>query len=647
MISFLRHFVVDSWVGRILAFVIFLAFVGWGVGDVITNMADDPATVATVGAQKVSTRDFAAALQREMPAMAQQMGAPDVAHIPAILRQQMGREVLQRLIGQAEVLEAAKTYGIDVSDEAVRDEVFSMSYFKGKDGNFDRQKLNAILSANGMTEKRFLGLVHDDIAGRAILEPLAMGVHTPDFVVRRTYAHETETRVIDLLRVPFAEQADPGTPDDATLRRYYANHPWLFQSPEYRHARIVVLSPDTVAKMVPASDEELHRLYDSQRERFHQPELRSVEVVTASDEMAANAIATLWKGGADWKQVQVAAKDAAAVAFDDARPSSFPSDALRKAVFDAAPDVVSGPVKTEMGVAVFRVTKVTPPREISFEAAQPTLRDEITQVRGPSMVSANVPKLQDALAGAGLESIPTDLGAAAAAGFLDAQGMTKEGEPAPLPATGELRDAIVKRVFAQDKGAPPQLMEAKGPGPKGQPPVSLGWYAVSVDEITPAQPMSFETAHGKVLAAWQNEMRHQAANQHATQFYVAAQNKGGLAAVVPEGAPLQKGLMVSRARPLDALPRDLGAVVMHMPVGRSVMGEDDKGFVVLTVTAIEHPDPKSDSLGMARVRDGLSESMASDVTSAYIHGLGKRFKVKILPGGVKAAMQDAGYGDDS
>ncbi|MFT8718888.1 SurA N-terminal domain-containing protein [Acetobacter sp.] len=649
MISFLRRFVVESWLGRILAGVIFLAFVGWGIGDVITNAADDPTVVAKVGSQKITTREFAAALQAEMPRLAQQIGAPDVAHIPGMLRQQMANEILKRLVGQSQVLEAAKAYGVVVPDSAVRDEIFSMPYFQGKTGTFDRQRFNAALANAGMTEQRLISLVRNDLTARAVMEAFATGAHVPDLLINRTYTFETATHVFDVVRVPFGAQAAPSTPDEATLKRFYTNHPWMFRSPEYRHAKIVVLSPQTVTAQLQVSDDELHHLYDEQKERFNRPELRSVQIVTSSDQAAANAVSTLWKGGADWKQIQTAAKDSAAVDFNDARASALPSATLQKLVFGAPENSVQGPEKTETGWVVFRVTKITPPRAQSFEDAKETLHAEIVQSRGPAMVNANVSKLQDAIAGGGLDSISTDLGAAAAAGFLDAKGLTKEGEPAPLPASGELRDAIVSHIFEQGKGAPPQLVEAKSSADKaGQPAQSLGWYAVSVDDVTPSQPQAFESVHDKVLAAWQEDERRHAANVAATALYVKAEKGGGVASVVPAcSSDLKTGLMISRARPAEDVPTELAQIVLRMPANSTVMTETANGFLVATVTGVRHLDPKADSLGTGRVRDGLTESLGSDMTSAFILSLDQRYKVKTIPAAVRAAMSDAGFGDGS
>ncbi|MBB3882805.1 peptidyl-prolyl cis-trans isomerase D [Acetobacter oeni] len=631
-----------------LALVIFVAFVGWGIGDVISGMADDPATAAIVGSRKIATRDLASALQAEIPRMAQRMGAPDAAHLPLQFRRQMAQEVLQRLIGQAEVLEAGSHYGLVVPDQAVRDEIFAMPYFKGANGAFDRNLFNSKLAQAGMTEKRLISLVHDDLAGRAIMDPVAAGAHISDLVATRIYGFETETRNLDLIHIPFASQPAPPAPDDSVLRRYYTNHPWMFRSPEYRHARIVVLSPDTIASQIPATDEEMHRLYDAQAQRFHAPQLRSVQLVTTQDETAAQAVATIWKGGADWTQVQAAAKGSAAVEFNDARASALPSDILQKAVFATPVGIVQGPQKMETGWVVFRVTKVTPPHDTSFDDAKNTLRDEIVKARAPDALSSRVPKLQDAIAGGGLDSIPADLGAAPASGSLDAHGMTKDGVPAPLPASGPLRDAIVAKIFAQAKGAPPQLTEATTPVKPGDAPgPSLGWYAVSVDDVTPGQQEPFDAVRDRVIAAWQTEARKHAADEQATALYVASRDHGGLATNAPAGSPVQKGIMLSRARPPEGLPQDLMETIAHMPAGRSVMGEDADSFIVATVTGIVHPDPKADSLGYGRVRDGMTESLSSDITSAYIRSLEGRFKTKIIPAGVQAALNEAGFGDGS
>ncbi|MEE8662515.1 MAG: peptidyl-prolyl cis-trans isomerase [Acetobacter sp.] len=641
MISFLRHFIVDSWIGRAIAGLIFIAFVGWGVGDVLGNLGESADVAASVGSRKITAAELAEALQRQLPELASQIGVADYHNIPAIMRPQMARQVLASLIGQAELLEMARRQDVVVPDDAVREQVFALPYFHGPDGNFDRKLMDQRLAQQGMTEQHLLDLIREDMAIRSFIVPLSGGAKVADSVVDRIYQYETETRSFDIVRIPFAAQDTLPEPEDAVLKRYYNNHPWQFRTPEYRHAKIVVLSADTIGRSMTFTDEELKKVYDFQSSRFHVPELRSVQIITAPDQKQADAIAALWKGGADWAKVQAASKNLAAVEFPDARPDALPSEGLRKAVFGAPADEVEGPVKVDTGWVVFRVTKVTPAHDTDFNDAKPELQEELVKARAPEQVSQRVSKLQDAIAGGGIDQIPSDIGAAAASGYVDAAGMTKSGEEAPVPASGAVRAAVVARIFAQDEKTPPTLIEV--PGEKGHP--SEGWYAVSVDGIEPGHMIPFEDARAKVLAAWRDAARQHAADVKATSLYIAAKgNAGGVAAVSTDGTPVHKGLMLSLAHPSSELPQDMVRTILAMPAGSSVMGEDAGDYVVVTVTGITHPDPKLDSTGVARVRDGMSETLSDDVMASFVKAISDQVKPKINPQGVSAALAMAGLG---
>ncbi|MDG6095178.1 SurA N-terminal domain-containing protein [Acetobacter sp. AN02] len=641
MISLLRRFVVDSWAGRILAAVLFLAFVGWGVGDILTGISEKGDVAAYVGSRQVTTAELTTALRQQLPGMAQRLGVPGPEQIPQMFRAGIVRDVLNGLIGQKQLLEAARRYGITVPDDVIRDEIFSLPVFHGPDGRFDRSRFNSYLSQQNLTENRFLDIMRDELTVRAMLGPVSGAARVSRLAITRIYGWETETRVADVLRIPFASQEAPADPDEAVLRRFYSNHPWLFRTREYRHAKIVVLSPETVARVLSVSDDTLHKLYDEQSSRYHVPELRSLQMVTANDEAAAQAIATLWKGGADWAQVRDQAKGLVAVEFPDARSATLPDRALQKAVFGAALNDVTGPVKTGTGQVVFRVTKITPPHDTSFDQAKEDLRRQVTEVGAPEAMAQNARKLQDVIAGGDLDSIPTDLGAAAASGFLDAAGLTKEGEPAPMPGSEAIRKAVTAQIFAQKKGAPAVLTEV--PGKPGKP--SEGWFAVSVDEIEPGKLPPFDEVRIRVLAAWRDAQMQHEANVKATGLYIAAKEKGGIAAVAPAGAEVSKGVMVSRSRESAGIPADLAAQIQNMPAGVSFMGEDSGNYIVVTVTRIVHPEAKDDIIGMNQIRDGMTGSLSDDVLEAFVRTLSDVAKPKIISRGVEIAQNQAGLGD--
>ncbi|WP_025813635.1 SurA N-terminal domain-containing protein, partial [Komagataeibacter kakiaceti] len=281
MLSFLCRVFIDSWVGRIVAGLFFLAFIGWGVGDVLMGIGTERAdVVARVGEQTILLQTYQNALQSEMPQVAQSMHLSDPSQIPPATREQVAQQVLQRLVLQAEIALAADRHGLIVPDSSVRDEIFSIPAFKGRDGHFDRALFNDRLRRTGMSEGRLVDLVRQEQASRMLLQPIRDGVGAPDVMTRRLFDFEAQTRTMDLVRVPFESQPVTATPTGAQLARYYANHPWEFQAPEYRHARIVVLSADTIGHQLDIPDVALREAYQAQSHTFNTPERRTVQIVT-------------------------------------------------------------------------------------------------------------------------------------------------------------------------------------------------------------------------------------------------------------------------------------------------------------------------------------------------------------------------------
>ena len=349
MISYLRRVLVESWLGRVVAILVFVAFVGWGIGDVIGFMSEETDVVARVGQHRIPTRDLAMALRSDMPTLTQQMGIKDPSAMSPVMQGQIARQILQRLISQAELLEAARNLKIIVPDSAIREEVFSLPYFKGPTGQFDRAVFNQRLSAQGLSEQQVLDMIRDDLTVRALLQPMAQGASVSTTPLDTLVNYGARTRLVDLISIPVAAQPTVPTPDNATLQRYYTNHLWQFGTPELRHARIVVLSAQTVADSIAVDDAQLKHFYDEQSSRYNVPQTRDIQLITASTEADARKIAASWTQNGDWQSAQNVVKGAASVDMPGARPATIPSDILKQALFQAPQGQVMGPVKTEMG----------------------------------------------------------------------------------------------------------------------------------------------------------------------------------------------------------------------------------------------------------------------------------------------------------
>ena len=622
MISTLRHLVVDSWLGRIIALLIFLAFVGWGVGDMVGSYNGDQANIAVkIGTRQIGAEEIASAIQNEMPRVAQQMGVSNAAQLTPDVRQQVAQGVLQRMLAQNEALALADRNGMKVPDALVRNEIFAMSVFHGTNGQFDRKLFDSKLRQIHLTERDLLAKVRDDIGARNLLEGLGSGMKVPSSVLAQLIKYNTLEHRVDLLRLDSASVAVPVAPEEAQLRRFYDLHPWLYRSTEYRHAKIVLLTADSIARTLTIPDADLKRFYEFELQKYDVPETRNLEVLTVSDRKSADALVSAWKADGDWTAIQKRDPSAAAVAFPGARQADIPSPELAKAAFAAPSGEIEGPVESPAGWIVFRVTAITSPHKTDFEHAKAAIRDEVARSQAPQLLGSRVATLQDAIAGsADLEQIPTDLGAVPAQGSLDAQGMTKDGEIAPLPGSDAVRKAVIARIFTQKKGEKPSLVN----GPEGSA------FAVLVDEIEPGHVKPYEAVREQVGHDWLRERQMHGADERATTIMQAARKTGSLVKAVAgtgDENALQKNVVVSRMQN-GGLPSGLLSQIFSTSIGETGMIADGDTLYVFTVNGTLAATAESTKALRESMQSQLQETMRADVPVVFVHSLEGQIKPK-------------------
>ena len=435
MLSQLRRYT-DSWIARIFFVIMAVSFVGWGISGDIFRLMGPPAWIAKVGGQTIEIPAFETEYQR---AMAQQTrNLPAGQEATPDQRRRIGQQTLDRMIAQAAIGLEVNNLRILTPDDALAAVVRSMPAFQGPDGKFSRTAFTSVLQNNGYTEARFMAQLRADIAQRQLLSAVDGSVSAPDVEVKPLYEAEFEKRAADMAFFPLSAAPEPAAPDEAALKRWYDNHPDSFTTPELRRIKAIELSPQSLNAEINITDDELHAAYDERKAQYQTPEKRSAQVISAPDESKARALCEKWRGGADWTAMQAAAQadGAAGITQDDATEVQFPDPDLAKAVFAAPPDMISEPVKGQLGWFVVKVTKIDKGTTTTFEQAKDALRSQVLAGKAADLMYDRANKLDQLLGnGTTLDNLPGDLGVAGVAGTLDAQGNTEAGEPAPIPRT--------------------------------------------------------------------------------------------------------------------------------------------------------------------------------------------------------------------
>ncbi len=499
MITAFRSYL-STWVVRGLFLLLVAAFGMWGVGDVL-RMRGSETWVAKVGGTTIDVPQAEDAYKRELAQVVRSLGG-SIEPTPEI-RRSVAAQALDRLVAQALLAEEANRLHIAVPDAELVRAVHEIPAFRGPNGQFDRRQFDQVMRSNGLSEPRFLDLMRTDLRQRQVVDAVRAQAVAPDVLTRALFELQGEKRSADMVELPFADAKPPAEPDDETLRRWWDNHPEAYRTPEYRRIKAVVLSPETLAKDIAVSDDDLRAFYEAHRSDYVAPAKRSAEVISTPDEGKAQALAAAWRGGADWAKMQqeAQAQGAAAVALDDATEAEFPSPELGRAVFAAPEGSIGDPLHGPLGWTIVRVTKSTPGSEKSFDDVKDALRQRVQAEKATDLMYDRANKVDNALGGGGgLDALPGDLGLAALTGTLDAAGNTTQGEPAPIPGSAELRSAIATAAFQAQKGDPPRLTEVPTPSTGGS-----AYYALQVEDVIPAATKPFEAVKDQVEAAWTHD----------------------------------------------------------------------------------------------------------------------------------------------
>lgn len=619
MLALFRAFL-NTWAARAFFVVLVAAFALWGVADMLRNVGHDNA-LAVVGDRRIEPAEFQDAFRRELNQVARMLG-PRTEPTPQI-RKAVAAQTLERLIVQAALSEEVQRLGIVVPDPALREAVFQIPAFRGPTGSFDRAQFDAVLRNNNLSEARFVELMRTDLAQQQVLGSVQAGVAAPEQLLKEMFAFQKQTRVADYVELPFSAAAEPAEPTREDLQRQYENNPAAYSAPAYRRIKLVVLSPDTIARQIEVSPEDVEAYYEQHKSDFVTPEKRSAEVIVAQDEDAAKKLAAAWAAGADWASMQKAAADAgaSAVKLEESTEEQFPSPDLADATFHAAPGVVTGPIKSAFGWQVLRVTNVVPGASRSLEQARDEVRAKVAHDRAVDLVYERANKLDDALsAGTSLSDLPGDLGLAAATGTLDAEGNTAEGEPAPIPGPPALRQAIITAAFSTPKGEPPRLVE----GP------DQSYYALEVEEVIEPKLKPFAEVEAQVREDWEEAQRRHEQEQQAAKLMAAAQAGGSLDdAATVAGVRVEKTPPVGRSTPTEGVPSEVQGAIFKLKQGETTMVETPEGFWVVRLAEINDPDPANDPASAAQIREALNRSLDQDVQIVFTTALRDRLHPRV------------------
>jgi peptidyl-prolyl cis-trans isomerase D len=400
----LRDIAKNPYFKVLFALFLIIPFGLFGVEQYLQRPAGGDA-IASVGRQGISQYEFDQALRQQGEVYRQQFGNN---FDPAIMENpEIRRAVLERLVSERLIAIGSQTAGVKVPDRQLAERIAGEPFFQ-VDGRFSKQRYEEIAKSQGLTAPGLDERLRSDYRQQQFRDSIAETAFVPKSTLDSFIRLSEQTREVSVVNLtPDAYLAKVKvTPEQ--VKAYYDAHPNEFTDPERARVEYIELSLDSLAAKAQVPPEEIQRAYEEgmQRNQWGKAEERQAShiLVTASPEAPeAEKQAARTKAEALAEQVRKAPARFAEIARKESQdPGSaaqggdlgfFARGSMVKpfedAVFAAKKGDIVGPVASEFGFHVIRVTEIRPAQVRSLADATPELEAALKKQMAQSKFAAS------------------------------------------------------------------------------------------------------------------------------------------------------------------------------------------------------------------------------------------------------------------
>jgi peptidyl-prolyl cis-trans isomerase D len=452
----------QSWLAKVILAIITIPFALWGVESYIRTPTGQD-SIATVAGEKISSIEFNNAVRNQLDQFRSQFGKDIDASI--MDNPEMRKSVLDQLIDQRLLVKAVKLSNLSASDATLRDWISNEPSFQDN-GVFSPVRYQSMLQGRGMSATSFENLLRTDLARQQFVESISQNGITSAASVEQYFLAVDQSRevaIVSLAPEPFQSKVKVTSEQAKT---YYDGKPAEFTIPEQVRAEYVEFSIDTLTPTLQVPADEVKKAYEANSSRYIQKEERKAShilISAAKDASDADKAAAKAKADALFAQVTKSPKDFADLAKKNSQdPGSavnggdlgfFPRGAMVKpfdeAAFTAKKDEIVGPVLSDFGYHIIRVTEVRAEKSKSLAEVTPEIEGELKK----QMAQKKFSELAEKFTNAAYEQSTTLKAASEAVGMPIKQSawISKGAGSAPPFANPKLTTALFSDAVIKDK----------------------------------------------------------------------------------------------------------------------------------------------------------------------------------------------------
>ena len=375
----------------ILLLIIFPSFAFLGIESYL-RMSDKEPPVAKVAGQNITQREWDAAQARQIERFKQVFGEQFNQNMFDSPEARQG--VLENLLAQRAMSSHVVENNLTVSNDTLRNTIAEIPGLNNPDGQFDKQRYQQLLAAQGLTPEKFEAGLRHDLAVQHINAVVQGTAFSPKSVVARVSSLNQQAREVQELVLTLQSFRSQVKITDAMAEEYYKQHPAQFELPEIVKAEVVVFNPDVVEARIVVSDADIKAYYDQNLARYKTDEQRRAShilIAAGKDAPAADKAAAKAKAEKILAQLRKSPNDFAKLAKENSQdPGSaerggdldfFGKGMMVKPFEEAAYALkegeISDVVQSDFGFHIIRLTALKAATTRPLSEVKANITDEI------------------------------------------------------------------------------------------------------------------------------------------------------------------------------------------------------------------------------------------------------------------------------
>jgi peptidyl-prolyl cis-trans isomerase D len=614
---------------QVVLAMITLPFAFFGV-DYYFRGAAASGEIARVGSDKITQTEFANAIRDQQDRMRQSLGA---SYDPAVFdNPEVRYSMLEQLISQRLLDNQARRGRLRVSDEQVRQYISEIPAFQ-VDGKFSPERYQQLLSSQNppKSSPEFINDVRRALTLTPLQEPIAAASIVARASVERYLALLDQKREVAYAVVGVDQFLKDVKIDAAAVKAYYDSNQASFQTPEQAKIEYVTLTPDALASQVSVDAAEVRKQYDDNLKQYAKPEERQAshiliavkpdakdEEKAAAKKKAEDLAAQARRAPAKFAELAKEYSQDPGSAAQGGDLGFFAHDGsmvkpFEDAVFAGKEGDIIGPVQTDFGWHVIKVTAIKPSKTQSFDEVKVQIEQDLKRQKAVRKFVDAADQFQN-LVYEQAESLQP------VAKALNLQVQTSPLlTRAQVQALGQNNVKFVQAVFSPDSLQAKRNSDAIEVAPNTM-------MAARVVEYKPAAPRAFAAVEADI----RRQLEHKAGSelaQTAGKEKLALLEQGkdaGLAFGKP--ATLTRNQVQQGFQP-EALTRIFQGDPAKLPAYLGMPGTQG-GFIVYKILQVI-PAPAPDAARLSAFTERLGEQLGRELLAANVASLKAKSDVKI------------------